>query len=78
MKKRVEWIDIAKFLGIFAIYLGHFGDSAGHAFTFVFAFHVPLFFFLSGCMSNYDNETNIFRFVWKKFLQEYFWEKRQK
>lgn len=67
MKKRVEWIDIAKFLGIFAIYLGHFGDSAGHAFTFVFAFHVPLFFFLSGCMSNYDNETNIFRFVWKKF-----------
>lgn len=67
MKKRVEWIDIAKFLGIFAIYLGHFGENAGLAYSFVFSFHVPLFFFISGCMSNYDSERNLFRFIWKRF-----------
>lgn len=28
-KKRIQWVDVAKFLGIFAIYLGHFGKSGG-------------------------------------------------
>ena len=46
---RVAWLDIAKFIGIFCIYLGHFADAAGLAYPFVFRFHVPLFFFLSGC-----------------------------
>lgn len=27
--KRVEWVDIAKLIGMFAIYLGHFGTAAG-------------------------------------------------
>lgn len=67
LKKRVEWIDIAKFVGIFAIYLGHFGQTAGLAYSFVFSFHVPLFFFISGCMSNYDKETNIWKFIVKRF-----------
>ena len=26
---RVAWVDALKFLGIFAIYLGHFGDMGG-------------------------------------------------
>ena len=45
---RISWIDTAKFIGIFCIYLGHFGTSAGRSYPFVFAFHVLLFFFLSG------------------------------
>ena len=45
---RITWIDTAKFIGIFCIYLGHFGNSAGRSYPFVFIFHVPLFFFLSG------------------------------
>lgn len=66
MKERVKWIDVAKFLGIFAIYLGHCGKDAGYAYKFVFAYHVPFFFFLSGCMSNYNNENNFGEFVWSK------------
>ena len=48
MNNRIKYLDVAKFIGIFCIYLGHFGNSAGKAYPFVFAFHVPLFFFLSG------------------------------
>lgn len=53
MRERVKWVDTAKFLGIFAIYLGHFFEDAGKAYMFVYQFHVPLFFFLSGCMEYY-------------------------
>lgn len=65
MENRVKWIDTAKFLGIFAIYLGHFGSSAGFAYPFVFSYHVAFFFLLSGCMSNYD-KTSFGKFVIKK------------
>ena len=66
-KNRIEWIDICKYLGILAIYIGHFGTDAGDAFKFVFTYHVPLFFFLSGCMDTYDKENSYWKYVWKKF-----------
>lgn len=47
-KVRVDWIDTLKLLGIFYIYLGHLGKDAGKLYPFVFSFHVPLFFFISG------------------------------
>lgn len=49
-KNRIYWVDIVKIIGIFMIYLGHMGASAGLAYNFVFQFHVALFFFISGCM----------------------------
>lgn len=63
---RVEWIDIAKLFGMLAIYLGHFGDQAGRAYGFVFAFHVPFFFLLSGCMNTYDREEHFGKYIWKR------------
>ncbi|HFO9614052.1 TPA: acyltransferase family protein, partial [Escherichia coli] len=45
---RLEWIDSLKAVAIFWIYLGHFGDNAKQLYPFVFSFHVPLFFFISG------------------------------
>ncbi|OUQ23006.1 hypothetical protein B5E77_16195 [Lachnoclostridium sp. An131] len=58
-KKRIAWLDIAKVIGIFAIYLGHLGESAGLSYNFVFQFHVPLFFFLAGCTDNFNRETGL-------------------
>ena len=49
-KERLDYIDVAKALGMFAIYLGHFGEKAGYAYLWVFSWHVPFFFFLAGCM----------------------------
>ena len=46
--KRIEWLDTLKLIGIFYIYLGHLGKDAGKLYPFVFSFHVPLFFFISG------------------------------
>ncbi len=66
---RVNWVDVAKFIGIFAIYLGHFKGDAGPWYLFVFKFHVPLFFFLSGCMYNYDTSKTFKDFLVKKCLK---------
>ena len=48
-KKRIQWLDVMKCFGIFAIYLGHFGPESGYSHDFVFTHHVTLFFFVSGC-----------------------------
>lgn len=46
MKERLVYFDIAKFLGMMMIILGHFGVPDIN--TFVYTFHVPLFFLISG------------------------------
>ena len=67
-KQRVGWVDVARFLGIYAIYLGHFGQKAGPFYPFVFSYHVALFFFISGCMENY-NKINKFADYTKKKIK---------
>lgn len=64
-KNRIKYLDIAKFIGIFCIYLGHFANAAGRAYHFVFTFHVPLFFFLSGC-----TETLMSDIPWHKYIKK--------
>lgn len=49
-KIRYAYIDVLRFLGILAIYLGHISSPSGPVNKFVFLYHVPLFFFVSGCM----------------------------
>lgn len=66
MKDRIKWIDVMKFFGIFAIYLGHFGIQAGRAADFVFTHHVALFFLISGCVENLNTEDNIVKYAVKK------------
>ena len=55
-EKRLGWIDIAKGIGIMLVVLGHTivpglrekYDVANFLWTFIYSFHMPLFFFLSG------------------------------
>jgi fucose 4-O-acetylase-like acetyltransferase len=58
-KERIEWIDTAKAIGMYLIYLGHYGEKAGLAYSFVFSFHVHFFFFLSGCVSVYNRRNTV-------------------
>ena len=50
MKHRIVWADNAKAIGIFLVVLGHLNFNAGdvHLSQFIFSFHMPLFFILSG------------------------------
>lgn len=64
---RLDWIDTMKFLGIFAIYLGHFYQASGKLYPFVFMYHVPLFFFIAGFFSSLTNYNFKLTFIVKKF-----------
>ncbi|MBI4760810.1 MAG: acyltransferase family protein [Chloroflexota bacterium] len=54
MLKRIEFIDIARGIGILLVVLGHndFGYISPFAHQVIYSFHMPLFFFLSGYFLN--------------------------
>ncbi len=50
IKKRIDWIDNAKLIGIFFVLIAHTGKMSGNCLTFLNSFTMPFFFFLSGMM----------------------------
>lgn len=50
MSKRIEYIDIARGIGILLVVMGHndFGLVSPFFYKIIYSFHMPLFFFLSG------------------------------
>lgn len=58
-ESRRDYLDVLKFIGIFSIYLGHMADAAGDFYPFVFMYHVPLFFFASGCTETLGRKRSI-------------------
>lgn len=54
MQARIEWIDIAKGIGMFLVIAGH--TVSLHYCYPLYAFHMPLFFFLSGLVFIDKNE----------------------
>ncbi|AET70719.1 acetyltransferase, fucose-4-O-acetylase [Desulfosporosinus orientis DSM 765] len=61
--ERVEWADVLKGLGILAVVWGHSGSK--NAF-YMFWFHMPLFFFISGYLYRYKPLQNEVEYVKKK------------
>lgn len=71
--KRIEWIDSLKGIGIIMVVLGHSGIPENIN-KYILSFHMPLFFFISGYLSNYSKYKFIV-FVKKKIntlLKPYF------
>ena len=64
-KIRIQWIDIAKLLGIYLVILGHIPMTTSCLTTLIYSFHMPLFFFLSGIMVKnekiYETVTRSFK-----------------
>ncbi|MCD8075953.1 MAG: acyltransferase family protein [Lachnospiraceae bacterium] len=60
---RKSYLDVLKFIGIFFIYLGHMADAAGSFYPFVFMYHVPLFFFVSGCAETLGRKRSFPEYV---------------
>lgn len=65
--QRYEWVDALKFLGIFAIYIGHLGNVSGRFYEFVFLYHVQIFFFSAGFFASYNKKIGIAKFISDKF-----------
>lgn len=56
--ERIEWVDIAKGIGIILVILGHSVQFGGTVHNLIFSFHMPLFFILSGVVYRFrDNRT---------------------
>ena len=58
MKERIKWIDVAKGYGIIFVIYGHVATDMFA--TWLYTFHVPLFFFLSGYFFNPDKNPKDF------------------
>ncbi|WP_160723083.1 acyltransferase family protein [Bacillus sp. USDA818B3_A] len=58
MRKRLDWLDIGKGLGMLLVMLGH-ADIPALLKTYIYTFHMPLFFFLSGYLYNKDKFPNL-------------------
>lgn len=52
-KKRVDWIDLCKFIAISSVVWGHVGLPKTFD-IYIHAWHMPIFFFLSGYVFNYN------------------------
>ena len=76
MKQRIEWVDYAKGIGIVLVVYAHLLSSGYHAGldivprffqlsdSFVYSFHMPLFFFLAGLFT----ETSYEKYGGRTFL----------
>ena len=67
MSKRIEYLDIAKGIGILLVVLGHNDFEVISLFVqrLIYSFHMPLFFFLSGYFLN--TAVPFFDFIKKRF-----------
>lgn len=63
---RIDWIDTAKGIGIIIVVLGH-NRAPQTMLQFIYAFHMPLFFFLSGIVFNIKKYSKLFDLVKRKF-----------
>lgn len=63
--KRVQWVDWCKGIGILLVLLGH-TLRTDVSLVYVYGFHMPLFFFLSGLVCNEK------KYNWKSFLKSRF------
>ena len=68
MNKRLTYIDTAKGIGILLVILGHTYNISTALHTFIYSFHMPLFFIISGMTYNKEKYSNysLIPFIAKK------------
>lgn len=66
MKKRVQWIDMAKGIGLILVMYGHIQFRPYPFYVWLCSFHMPLFFFLAGITFQVRQEEKFFSFFKKK------------
>lgn len=68
---RVKWIDIAKGLLILCVIVGHTIGRESIFFHFIFSFHMPAFFILSGWTSHHKTNSDLVSSLIRRLLLPY-------
>lgn len=71
-KERIIWIDYCKVFAIFCVILGHMSINH-YALDYIFSFHMPLFFFISGYLYHYKGNFSFFKKDVKSVLLPYYY-----
>lgn len=69
IKDRIHWIDWAKALEIFLVVYGH-APASGH--IYIYMFHMPFFFMLSGYLYKRSNVKNEIKKSFKSLILPYY------
>jgi fucose 4-O-acetylase-like acetyltransferase len=64
-KSRVLWIDVARGIGLISVFIGHL--IFPYVPAWVYTFHMPLFFFLSGLLYPGCEKYSFTEFAWRRF-----------
>lgn len=70
--ERIKYIDIAKGIGIFLVVLGHVSTNVTLG-GYIYSFHMPLFFFLSGLTARFTSEDFLIKKLKTLLIPYYFW-----
>lgn len=70
-KRYIPWINYAKVFGIFLVIYGHDGLS-GSLVTFIYSFHMPLFFIISGILYKPQGIKTMLKKDFKSLIIPYF------
>ena len=62
-KDRIDWVDMARGVGIFLVVLGHVAKLPNFIGLYIYTFHLPLFFLLSGYLFNPAKYTGFRAFI---------------
>lgn len=66
-KERLNYLDIIKGVGILLVILGHIYENNNYIHIWIYSFHMPLFYFVSGITFKTEKYTNIINLLKNKF-----------
>ena len=67
---RIYWLDYAKVIGVFLMIYGH-GSLCGDLRNYVYSFHMPMFFLISGMLYKPLSLRDTFRKNWRGLMVPY-------
>ena len=65
----IYWLDALKAIGLFFVVLGHNNGIGASLFYYIYSFHIPLFFFISGYLIKPESLTHDFSRIWRRHFQ---------
>lgn len=73
VSRNIPWVTLSKFIGLYLMIIGHKGLVDGNLTDWLYSFHMPLFFILSGMFSSKNSDiSSLCRKVFQKLIVPFF------